>query len=90
MRERERMREREQKNERENERKNEKEREPERELEREWEKYIVWKMHTLCPRSSNPFYIATYYIKWVTTSWTHSIFVFHILFIDPNNGIFGE
>ena len=28
--------------------------------------------HTLCPRSSDPFYIVTYHIKWVTTSWTHS------------------
>ena len=23
----------------------------------------------VCPRSSYPFYIVTYYIKWVTTSW---------------------
>ena len=28
---------------------------------------------TVCPRSSDPFYIVSYYIKWVTTSWTHSI-----------------
>ena len=28
---------------------------------------------TECPGSSDPFYILTYYIKWVTTSWTHSI-----------------
>ena len=27
---------------------------------------------TVCPRSSDPFYIVTYYIKWVTTSWTQS------------------
>ena len=26
----------------------------------------------MCPRSSDPFYIVSYYIKWVTTSWTHS------------------
>ena len=25
-----------------------------------------------CPRSSDSFYIVTYYIKWVTTSWTDS------------------
>ena len=25
---------------------------------------------TICPRSSDPIYIVTYYIKWVTTSWT--------------------
>ena len=28
----------------------------------------------LCPISSNPFYIVSYYIKWVTTSWTHSMY----------------
>ena len=28
---------------------------------------------TVCPRSSGPFYIVIYNIKWVTTSWTHSI-----------------
>ena len=27
---------------------------------------------TVSPRSSDPFYIVTYYIKWVTTSWTDS------------------
>ena len=26
----------------------------------------------MCPGSSDPFYIVTYYIKLVTTSWTHS------------------
>ena len=24
--------------------------------------------YTVCPRSSDPFYVVTYYIKWVTTS----------------------
>ena len=28
---------------------------------------------TACPRSSDPFYLLSYYIKWVTTSWTYSI-----------------
>ena len=28
---------------------------------------------TICPRSSDPFHIVTYYMKWVTTSWTYSI-----------------
>ena len=28
---------------------------------------------TICPGSSDPFYVVTYYIKWVTISWTHSI-----------------
>ena len=27
----------------------------------------------MCPRSSDPLYVGTYNIKWVTTSWTHSI-----------------
>ena len=31
---------------------------------------------TICPKSSDPFYIVTYYIKWVTTSWTHSMYRF--------------
>ena len=26
--------------------------------------------NTVCPRSSQPFYIVSYYTKWVTTSWT--------------------
>ena len=29
--------------------------------------------YTVCPGSSDPFYIVTYQIKWVTTSWTHSM-----------------
>ena len=28
---------------------------------------------TVCPRSYGPFYIVTYYIEWVTTSWTYSM-----------------
>ena len=28
---------------------------------------------TVCPGRSGLFYIVCYYIKWVTTSWTHSI-----------------
>ena len=27
----------------------------------------------MCPRSSDPFYIVSYNIKWVTTSWTNNI-----------------
>ena len=30
-------------------------------------------VYTICPGSSDPFYIVPYYIKWVTTSWTHSM-----------------
>ena len=29
-------------------------------------------IHTVCPTSSDPFYIVSYYIRWVTTSWTYS------------------
>ena len=28
---------------------------------------------TVCPWSSDPFNVVTYFIKWVTTSWTYSI-----------------
>ena len=34
-------------------------------------KYIQY--ISVCPRSSDPFDIVCYYIKWVTTSWTYSI-----------------
>ena len=27
--------------------------------------------NTVFPRSSDPFYLVRYYIKWVTTSWTY-------------------
>ena len=30
-------------------------------------------LNTVCPRSSDLFYIVIYYIKWVTTSWTHGM-----------------
>ena len=29
----------------------------------------------MCPGSGDPFYIVSYHIKWVTTSWTHSIYI---------------
>ena len=29
-------------------------------------------VYTVGPGSSDPFYIVTYYIKWVTISWTYS------------------
>ena len=40
------------------------------------------KYYTVCPRSSDPFYIVSYYIKWVTTSWTHSCIFIHSHTID--------
>ena len=36
--------------------------------------------YTVCPRSSDPFYIVTYNINWVTTSWAHSTSFFFIKF----------
>ena len=39
------------------------------------QKVINKKKYTICPRSSDPFYKVTYYIKWVTTSWTYSIYM---------------
>ena len=35
--------------------------------------YREKKVFTVYPRSSDPFCVITYYIKWVTTSWTHSM-----------------
>ena len=43
--------------------------------------YCIWRVvgtnspakgTTICPGSSDPFYTVSYYIKWVTTFWTHS------------------
>ena len=31
---------------------------------------------TACQRSSTPLYIVTYYIKWVTTSWTDGMIIY--------------
>ena len=42
---------------------------------------------TICPRSSDPFYIASYYIKWVTTSWTHSIYFIFLLEATKKNNL---
>ena len=39
--------------------------------------YIVANFYTVsstvCPGSSDPFYIASYYVNWFTTSWTYSM-----------------
>ena len=34
-------------------------------------------------RSSDQFYIVSYYIKWVTTSWTYSSYVFLLIWTQP-------
>ena len=38
----------------------------------------VLPVSTVCPRRSDQFYIVTCCIKWVTTSWTYSIYLPHI------------
>ena len=38
-------------------------------------------VHTVRPRSSNLFYIVSYFLKWVTTSWTYGSMV---LILDGN------
>ena len=35
--------------------------------------------HTVCPGRSDPFYIVSYYIKWVITSWTVDIQKFKVI-----------
>ena len=35
---------------------------------------------TVCPGSSDPFYMVTYYIKWVATSWTDGVWPINIEF----------
>ena len=37
-----------------------------------WSTRNISYTHTVCPRSSNQFYVASYYIIWVTTFWTYS------------------
>ena len=37
------------------------------------EPYLFHGVYTVCPGRSDPFCIVTYYIEWVTTSWTYSI-----------------
>ena len=34
--------------------------------------FLIWvpSRNTVCPRSRDPLFIVTYYIKWVTSSWT--------------------
>ena len=48
-------------------------------------------INTVCPRSSDPFYLVSFYIKWVTTSWTYSIGSGLDYAIGcPNESIFSE
>ena len=43
--------------------------------------------NTVCPRSSDPIYIVSYYIKWVTTSWTHSMYVNIFYWCQKSRGV---
>ena len=38
--------------------------------------------YTVCPRTSDPFDILSYYIKWVITSWTYSTCLCYIITVD--------
>ena len=40
--------------------------------------FTWYDIYTVCPRSSDPFYIVTYYIKWVTT-FGHTVFTVSLL-----------
>ena len=43
---------------------------------------------TLCPGSSDPFYVATYYMKWDTTSWTYSTMLNWTIFLARRRVIY--
>ena len=51
-------------------------------------KTYILQRYTICQGSSDPFYTVSFYIKWVTTSWTHSIYTIQglILFKRIPNG----
>ena len=39
--------------------------------------------YTVCPRNSDTFYLVSYYIKWVTTSWTYCNLTMMCPSMDP-------
>ena len=41
---------------------------------------------TVCPGSSDPFYIVSYYTRWVITSWTHSMNKYNSGHAPPERG----
>ena len=45
---------------------------------------ISFSLYTVCPGNSDPFYIVSYYINLVTTSWTYSISNTYIIFFIFN------
>ena len=44
---------------------------------------------TVCPRSSDPFYIVTYYINGVTTSGAYRIYIIYDIIICRDKGMNG-
>ena len=51
-------------------------------------KLVTMNYNTTCPGRSDPFYTVSYYIKWVTNSWTHSTILGQTVKIDL--GYFGQ
>ena len=49
----------------------------------------IYLVATECPRSLDPIYIVTYFIKWVKTSWTDSVIhdLFEMIKVYSNRGI---
>ena len=43
---------------------------------------------TVCPKGSDPFYVVSYYIEWVTTSWTYSMIFYFDKIAQKIHGIF--
>ena len=46
---------------------------------------LCFNCDTICPGSSDPFFIVSYYTKWVTTSWTHSNIVQNVPQVPRGN-----
>ena len=53
-----------------------------------WPNDAIWLNHTVCPMSTDPFFVVNYYIKWVTTSWTCN--TVYVLFFYEHIRIFGK
>ena len=47
----------------------------------------VLQSYTVCPRSSDQFHIVSYYIEWVTTSWTYRRYIQDIIYLVYRNGM---
>ena len=59
--------------------------------------YFVEETATVCPRNNDQFFVVTYYITWVTTSWTYitkirfyPLMMFRVqiqIRVDPNTAL---